>query len=103
MSKTNYDIGYRKRQIEANVIPKSRYEFKCLYCKEMFQTIYNHHKYCNDPCVPLTEKQRKEGITDAVRRGEAVAIPREKKPKNCKKSVTKDLGEMSRRMLSMKL
>tara|TARA_R110000851_G_scaffold133381_4_gene268218 strand:- start:937 stop:1236 length:300 start_codon:yes stop_codon:yes gene_type:complete len=58
MSATNYDIVYRKRQIEPNFIPKSKYEYTCRDCKELFLTIYSHQKDC-DPCREKPKEPKK--------------------------------------------
>lgn len=43
-----------------SVIPKSKYEFKCPTCKEMFLTIYNHQKFC-DPCREKPKVSTRKG------------------------------------------
>ena len=81
----------------------------CDCCQKEYKTAYRQQRYCNDPCMPLTAKERRLGITDAVRRGEAVAIPDKEygvgkriRPRATNRE-NESLGELSRKMLSMRL
>ena len=82
---------------------------ECKLCLKDYETQHKQQRYCNDPCKPLTASEKRAGITDAVRRGEAVAIPDinygktpRAKPVS-KKCDNESLGELSRKMLSMRL
>ena len=81
----------------------------CLLCQKPYKTEHKQQRYCNSPCMPITAKERRAGITDAVRRGEAVAVPcpdygktNRGKPRG-KAGDKESLGETSRNWLSMRL
>ena len=99
-----------KPQFHLNLPTKRRVVTqKCNLCQKDYETQHKQQRYCNKPCKPLTAVQKRAGITDAVRRGEAVAIPdktygkfKRVKPTS-KKCDNESLGELSRKFLSMRL
>lgn len=82
---------------------------KCKLCLKDYETQHRQQRYCHNPCKPLTALERRDGITDAVRRGEAVAIPDPSygevsrgRPRSTKAD-NESLGELSQKWLSMRL
>ena len=99
-----------KQQFYLNLPTKRRTVIQvCNLCQKEYETQHRQQRYCNDPCKPLTASEKRAGITDAVRRGEAVAIPDINYGKTprvkpvSKKCDNESLGELSRKMLSMRL
>ena len=81
----------------------------CELCLKEYQTQHKQQRYCNNPCKPLTASEKRKGITDAVRRGEAEAIPDKEYGKSkrggprSEREGNESLGSTSRKWLSMSL
>lgn len=82
----------------------------CRLCLKDYQTSRRQQRYCKNPCQPLTAKEIRQGITDAVRRGEAEPIPnpsygesKKRQPRKARSTVTSEVNQLSREWLSIRL